>query len=401
MLRRLLPTVFLRMVSLLLVLGVAGSVWADDGPPPEEGPAPEEPVVGVITGNRVNVRVGPRVDNRPVARLDEGAVVIAVEQRGQWVGVLVPSGLAAVVSTDYTVPEGPDKLRVKARKLNLRVHPPEKGKPAPGIFLDHPENGTLLTLIELVEPSVEGTAGGIRSGGWAWVIAPEGTRAFVHERYVKRLGPLSEHTERVEAARARRTEGAKLLIEARHEAARQASGLRLMEILGAVQQDLYRLRQAGGTDKAPIVALANRMDEVLEEEDQAVDRVLRLARALREDLEREIQLRVARHDAELARTQGLNPPTVPLLDEVQDDVVLKGTIRYEPTPGWTEEGVHFLWIDGRPCFALRLTTGGPLPHPEFNEHVDGGLRRVEGRRPGSRLFGLPVLEVRRIGTDVE
>jgi len=385
----------------LLLLPASRALADDDATEPAGAPAAAaEPVVGVITGDHVNVRVGPRIDNREVTHLNEGDVVLIVEERGDWLCVRLPSGFPVAVSTDYTEAVGPDALRVKTNRLNLRVHPPQSGLPAPGIFQDHPEVGTLLPLLEMVEmpePAEEGApVGGVRSGGWAWVLAPEEIRAFVHGRYVKRLGPVAEHADLVEAARAKRQQAVERLAEARQEEARRTSGLRLMETLGAVQQDLYRLRIAGGTDKTPIVALANRMDAALDAEGAAADGVLRLARALREDLEREIQLRVARYQAEVARTRGLDAPALEPLEPVVEDASVTGDIRYEPTPGWKEEGVYFLWIDGRPRFALRLTIGGPLPHPDFASHAEAGPRRLVGRQPGTRLFGLPVFEVRAV-----
>lgn len=385
------------LLALLLLAPPAG---ADEEPAAngddDAAPAAAPLVVGVVTGDRVNVRVGPRVDNREVTHLAEGEVVLIVEEKGDWVAVRIPAGFPVAVSTDFTEAVGPDALRVTTSRLNLRVHPPQEGLPAPGIFQDHPPRGALLPLLEEVDPEELPEGASVRSSGWAWVLAPEETRAFVHGRYVKRLGLVAEHADLVEAARARRGDAVKRLAEARLEAAAREAGLRLMEVLGAVQQDLYRLRQAGGTDKAPIVALANRLDGVLGAESTAAASVLRLARALREDLEREIQLRVARHQAAIAKTRGLQPPAIEPLEPVVEDTAQVGEVRYEPTPGWTEEGVYFLFIGGRPRFTLRLTTGGPLPHPDFSKHVLAGAVKVVGRQPGDRLFGLPVFAVRSI-----
>ena len=387
-----------RLALALLFLGAffLSPARADDAPE-EAAPAPpaDEMVVGVITGNTVNVRVGPRIDNHPVRQLDQGDVVLIVERRRDWVGVLLPCGFPAAVSTDYAIPDGPDMLRVKADKLNLRAHPPVAGQPAPGIFLDHPAPDALLPLIELVEPDPpeEGETMPVRGSGWAWVLAPESVRVFVHERFVKEMGPLAEYQGLIDAARARRDEEIKRLAAVRREGAVRASGRRLMEVLGAVQQDLYHLRQEGGHDKAPLVVLSNRLDRALDAETLADDGTTVLGRALREDLEREIQLRVARHDAELARVQGREAPAVPPLDKVEEQVTLVGDVRYEPTPGWTEKGIYLLWIEGRPRFALRVGTGGPLPHPDFEAHAGAGTLTLTGRRPGLRLFGLPVLEV--------
>lgn len=386
------------LLLVLLLAFVAAPTRADEEPSGSDGASPSEPVltVAVITGDRVNVRVGPRIDNRQVTHLAEGEVVLVVEEMGDWVAVRIPAGFPVAVSTDFTEPVGPDALRVATSRLNLRVHPPEEGLPAPGIFQDHPERGTLLVLLETVDPETLPERGSVRSSGWAWVLAPEAVRAFVHAKYVKRLGPATEHAEVLTAARARRKEAVERLAKERQEAAARKAGLVLMEVLGSVQEDLNQLRRTGGTDKAPIVVLANRLDGALGAGAEAAPSVLRLARALREDLEREIQLRVARHQAAVAKTRGLEPPAVEPLEPVIEDAAQVGVIRYEPTPGWREEGVYFLFVEGRPRFTLRLTTGGPLPHPDLSKHVNLGPVKVVGRQPGDRLFGLPIFGVRSI-----
>lgn len=400
------------LIAILLLAVVGGGARADDDPgaeapaaePGAEPAAAAELLVGVIQGSRVNLRVGPRVDIHPVTQLDDGAVVLVVATLGEWMAVRVPAGFPAAVSTDYAVPEGPDVLRVTTGRLNLRVHPPEPGGPVPGMFEDRPVKGALLPLIEIVDvPEEPDAPHALRSSGWAWVVAPEEVRAFVHARYVKVLGPVAEYEALVDAARAKRVAEVTTLRAARRAAAARITSRLLMEAVGTVQQDLYRLRQAGGTDKAPLVALANRMDEALEAAGggEVTGNVQRLARALREDLEREIQLRVARHDAEVAKARGLTAPAVPTLEPVETTATAEGEVRYEPTPGWEEDGVYFLFRDGQPVFVLRLGMDYPLPHPDFARHAGGGTRRVTGRRPGTRLFGLPIFEVESVAAIAE
>jgi hypothetical protein len=369
---------------LLLALAPPRPVAADDDP--VVAPAPE-PVTAdlpaaIVTGDRVNLRVGPRMDNRPVAQLAEGTVVLVVERVPGWAGVLVPEGFPAVVSASYVEEVGPDEVEVVARNLNLRVEPPQEGRPAPGIFRDHPDLGARLTLIS-------------NEGDWVWVVAPEGTRAYLNERFLTELGPASQHGDRLDAARRVRAEKATRLSAARRAASSQTSGMRLREVMSVVQAALLEARREAGYDKTPIVQLADRLDAALQREAHAPERVLTMALALREDLEREIVLRVARYDAALARERGLSPSPVPPLEEPAASLVAEGIVKYEPTPGWREEGIYLLWVGERPAYVLRLTTGGQLPHPDFGAHVERPVR-VSGARPGERLFGLPVLEVKTL-----
>ncbi len=385
-------------VFLLLLLSWGPAVSADEVPLVEDDapPAASALVLAEITGDQVNARVGPRMDNRPVTRLAHKAVVIVVEEVPGWIGVQVPSGFPAAVSMNYVEPVGNHGVRVLGRKLNVRVHPPEAGKPMPGIFRDHPSLGEVLTLIDIEEesPDLDENERKLFGGRWAWVMAPESTRVYVSERFIRKL-PVAEATAaRLARARAQRQKEIDRLVAVRAAMAARASGVRLMETVGAVQQDLHQLRQAGGHDKMPIVALANQLDDGLAAEAAATPAVLRLARALREDLEREIQLRVARHDAALARELGRDAPAVPPLEAKVERVERDGVIKYEPTPGWKEAGVYFLWVDDKPAFVLRAAS--TAPKVEFASFADAKTRRVVGSLPGERLFGMPILHVRSI-----
>ena len=305
-----------------------------------------------------------------------------VERVPGWVGVRVPEGFPAVVSATYVEAAGPDEVEVVARNLNLRVEPPQDGRPAPGIFRDHPGLGERLTLIS-------------DEGEWFWVVAPEPTRAYLNERFLRELGPSSQHAERLGEARRIRAEKATRLSAARRAASSQTAGMRLREVMSVVQTALVEARREGGYDKTPIVQLADRLDGALQREAIAPERVLTMALALREDLEREIVLRVARYDATLARERGLSPSPVPPLEEPAASFAAEGVVRYEPTPGRRDEGVYFLWVGDRPLYVLRLTTGGQLPHPDFGAFVDRACR-VTGSRPGERLFGRAVIDVKAI-----
>ena len=386
-------------VMLIVLLALGRPAPADEVPLPADEEASEPALVlAEITGDQVNARVGPRVDNRPVTRLAQGTIVIVVEEVPGWYGVQVPSGFPAAVSMDYVEPVGRHGVRVLGRKLNLRVHPPEVGKPLPGIFRDHPALGEVLVLIDIEEEpaDLEESERARYGGRWAWVMAPPPTRVYVNERFVRKLPPSEAVDARLAAAReARRAEIARLA-EVRTAMAAREAAVRLMETVGRVQQDLVELRRVGGHDKMPIVALANQLDQALTAEAGALPAVRRLAQALRDDLEREIELRVARHDVALARELGRDAPAVGPLEPKVERVERRGVLKYEPTPGWKEEGVYFLWIDDKPAYALRPASQEATNPLEFARFADGKPHRLEGALPGERLFGIPVLEVRAL-----
>jgi hypothetical protein len=367
------------ILAALLLLAGASPVRGEDPAPPAADPSE----VAVVAGDRVNLRVGPRIDGRAVTQLSDGTVLLVVERLGDWVGVRVPAGFPAAIHGRYLEEESPDAVRVAGSEVQLRVAPPEEGKPMPDAFRDQPARGTLLTLIS-------------REGDWAWVVAPEDVRAYLSARYVKDVGPLAEHADLVAGARARRAAEAERLAEARRSHRTEAAGLALKAAFGEIQAALYRMRVEGNADKAPVVELADRLDRAIEAAGEAPERVRVLAAALREDLEAEVALAVARRDAELARLRGQQPKAVPLPAPRIESLVATGVIRWEETPGWRDPGVWILWIADRPSLVLRLTTGGPLPYPDFKTNADGRPRRVEGTQPGDRLFGLPVVDVRSI-----
>lgn len=379
------------LVGLLLAgaLGAAPVLRAEEEPPvpvPTGEGAPagaRQEAVAVIRGHDVNVRVGPRVDVRPVTRLDDGAVLLIVERVPGWYGVRIPAGFVAVVSAQYVEPAGADAVRVKAHRLNLRLHPPQEGRPLPGAFRDRATYGALLPLVR-------------REGEWVWVVAPESVRAYVSAEYVRELGPAGRHGELVSRAREARRAWLERIAAERRERAALLSGERLRGAIGAAQQALYRLRLEGGWERAPVVGVANALDRALEAGRAAPVAVRKLAHAMRQDLEAEMELRMARKDAEVARLRGLDPPAGEPSSRGEAEIVVRGEIRWEPAPTWRNGGAYVLWVEGEPAHVLRLTTGMPLPMPDLKAHAGAGRRTIAGRVPGDRVFGLPVIEVRAI-----
>ena len=130
-----------------------------------------------------------------------------------------------------------------------------------------------------------------RTKDWVRVLAPETTRAYVSDRFVHVLGPLSQHTAVVEAARAVRRKRVEAHSAERREAAAQASGERLRAALGDAQQALYRLRIHAGLDRAPVVVVINALEAAMAAGRMAPVDVRKLAGAIRADLEAEIELR--------------------------------------------------------------------------------------------------------------
>jgi hypothetical protein len=375
------------VLAAVLVARADEAPAAPSDPTPVPAPAPDlglnVPAVGVVEGGKVNLRIGPRMDGRPVAQLEEGTVLVIVERLGEWLGVRVPQGFPAAVSLEYGELQGADAVRIMGSNVNLRLHPPEEGRTPAAAFRDRPARGAVLTLIE-------------RQGEWAWVVAPEDIRAYVHTRFIRELGPVEGQEGAIAAARAKRDVEAQRLSVARRGQMAEQAGKSLMSEVAGVQDALYRLRLEGNKDKAPVVALATRLDLALEGAALCPSRLLTIGRALREDLEREIAITVARADAEMAKWKGLPQKPVPTPAPKKTEIELVGTIRYEETPNWKEKGVYLLWIDDAPAYALRLTVGAELPLPDLRDNADGRPRRVRGVQPGDRLFGFPVIDIKSL-----
>ncbi len=370
--------------GLLLCAGPVRSARTED---PPDSPAVKAPAaartVAVIQGQKVNLRVGPRAGGRPVAQLNDGTVLLVVERFSGWVCVHVPAGFLAAVAAEFLEPVGRDGVRVVASKLNMRVAPPEEGKAMPAAFRDRIPRGTVLPLVK-------------REGAWVWVMAPETTRVYVSDRFVKHLGTPGEHAALLGTARGRRTTRLASLARERRERAAQRSGATLRVAIGSAQQALYRMRIERGRTRTPVVEVINALERAIEACRESPVGTRKLAHAVRQDLEAELEIRVARKDAEVARLRGLDPPAEKPVAPVLETLVVRGTIRWEAAPTWRNGGEWVLWVGEEPRYVLQLTVGLPQPVPDFKAHADGAVRSIEGRQPGGRVFGLPVIYVRRI-----
>jgi hypothetical protein len=376
-----------RPIFLTVLLLASPAAFADEpspGPAPSPNGASEDLPLGVVEGDGVNLRVGPRMDNTPVAQLDDGAVVLVVEEVGSWLGVRVPVGFPVCVASQFVEADGPDHVKVTARRLNLRVHVPEEGRPQPGVFREQATRGDVYTLIS-------------RDKDWVWVMAPEDVRVYVNKEFVKVLGYGRDHRPLLDAARAKRADSVKKLVDARKAAAAVAAGLTLRQAIGETQERLYRLRLEAQNDRVPVLELAETLDAAIAAALGAPPGDLALAKVLREDLEREVAIRVARGDAEIARLRGLpSEKPVPTPAPVQAAVDVVGEIRWEPAPGWKDGGAFILYVGDVPKHVVRLGTGGDVPAPDLRQNADGKPRRILGSAPGERVFGLPVIDVKSV-----
>ncbi len=370
----------LAWIALPAVLGVAAIARADDVPP--GAPASDEPKVGVVTGESVNLRVGPRIDDCPVTQLEQGTVVLIVERAGEWLGVRLPAGFPVAISADYAPTVDPDHVKVAGTGVNLRVRPPEGDKMF-AAFRDHPADGAVLPVIA-------------REGGWVWVEAPEEIRAYIHSKFVKEVGTETSENPRVEAARRMRTDRAVARAEATRAAQEATQDVEVRTVVAEIGMSLLKLRAATGYDTAPIVALSERLTSTLEAKTHVTERTKALATALQEDLARETERRVAYHDVVVAKLrEGTTPPpfAAPPAPK-QEAVAVAGTVRWEPAPGWEGGGAFILWIGEKPLYALRWAEGDLRLH-------DQKPVKVKGRAMGGRLLGLPTIEVESVAGAAE
>lgn len=327
-------------------------------------------VVGVVRGESVNLRVGPRQDDAPVMTLDEGTVVVIVERAGDWVGVRLPSGFVGAVSAGFTEVVDSEHVRVTGSGVNLRRGP---GLDQPA-FRDRLEKGAVLPVME-------------REGDWILVEAPEEVRAYIHRQFVDEKGPVAEQAARVEEARRRRAAREAVRKEAVARGASAGDDEALREALLAAGKALAALRGDGGYDVGPVAVLEDALDAAVEARKHASARTKALAAVVLEDLRREQAIRVAFADEILAKKRlGQAPPAKAKPPAEAIDVDATGLLRWEPAPGWDGGGAFVLWSSDKPTHALKWGRGDL-------KAFDGKRVRVRGKQTGGRLLGLPAVEV--------
>lgn len=387
---------FVFVLGVLLAVSPCGFVGAEEVPTADQpAPAPGTPRVGALElpenarvgrtrGVRVHLRVGPRLDNRPLELLDRGAPLLIVGEVYEWLTVYVPSGIAVTCASRYLEPVDQDRVRVTASRLNLRVRPPERagGALAPSLQ-DQVARGDILEVLHR-DATTE---------GWTWVLAPLATRVYVRADQVEIDGPAAAHPSIVEEGLSGRATQIASSRTARRQLAVDQAGQALRRALGGTQQELYRLREAAGLDRTPIVALSNALTEAFNANPLAPRPVQLLVVALLADLEAELELRVARKDAEVARIRDLAPEEPAPLTPVVESVRIEGRIRWEAAPRWRAGGAFLLWQEGLPRYVLRLSTKTPRPHPDLKALCDGNVRVILGKQTGERVFGLPAIDI--------
>lgn len=359
---------------LLAVVAVAIPVRARGDAPSTPGPI--DPVVGLVTTDSVNLRVGPRTDDSPILQLEQGAVVVIVERAGEWLGVRVPAGFQAAISAALTEPVDSEHIRVTGADVNLRVRPPAN-ETAYAAFRDRMPRGQVLPVI-------------VREGDWVWVEAPEGVRAYVNSKYVKELGTLAANAERVEEARKARAVRERFRSDTAIKTATTRDDAVLRDELGAVGTALMKLRASGGYDNTPVGSLADRLAASSEAHPSASERTKALIKILSDDLEREMSIRTAYSDQILAAKRvGREPPPFSAPPALRNDRVdATGVIHWEAVGGWEGGGVFVLTRDGKEePYALRFGAG------DLKTADDGARHRVTGKTMGGRLLGFVVLEV--------
>jgi SH3-like domain-containing protein len=352
--------------GLLLPIATPVALADEPGPSPAPGPALEASwTVGLVRGDQVNLRIGPRQDDQAVMTVDQGTVVIVVERVGDWLGIRLPAGFSGAVAAALTEPIDSEHVRVTGANVNLRRG---AGLEQPA-FRDRLERGTVLAVMA-------------REGDWLMVEAPEEVRAYVYAAYVEDKGPVGSNGERIEEGRKRRAAREALRAQTTKRTAAEGDDRALRDELAAAAKALADLRTAGGYDVAPVAAVEDRLDAAITARAGALPRTKALANVLLEDLRREGQIRVAFADEIVAKKRmGQAVPERPKAPaEAIPALEVVGTLRWEPAPGW----------DGREAVAR-----GPLGRrrPQGVRGQEGARARHPGRHPRHR----PAARGRRVG----
>lgn len=120
-----------------------------------------EPVWGLISAARLNVRTGPGADFRIVTTLSGGDRIRVTGKDGEWLEIDWPSGAPAWISKDFVAADG----TVIGNNVRIRA----QGHPQSPV-LREVDSGERLTIV--------GSA-----GNWYKIEAPAGSRAYVYGKY--------------------------------------------------------------------------------------------------------------------------------------------------------------------------------------------------------------------------
>ena len=125
---------------------------------------------GLVTGDDVYVRSGEAKAYRAMGKLTKGEFipVIAVSKDGKWVRIVAPSTADVWIFAKFVDVTGGRGV-VSGDNVRVRVRPDLKGE-----LVNKLKKGAVL--------NVKG-----REGDWLKIAPPEGTVAWVHAQYVKRM----------------------------------------------------------------------------------------------------------------------------------------------------------------------------------------------------------------------
>ena len=142
----------------------------------EKKTAEHPPFIGLVTGERVNLRVGPSPSAEILSQLKKGTKVQVLEKKGAWFAVPLPPEAAVYVARSFLkMPdEGTGPAQVRGARVHLRCGPGQAYASC-GILRDG--QGVQVRKI---------------SGEWAQVDPPASCRGWVSELYLTYLYPVDD-----------------------------------------------------------------------------------------------------------------------------------------------------------------------------------------------------------------
>ena len=159
----------LKTVVVAIICGVfcSSGITAQDATPTNPFP-----FYGTVSGNNVRLRGGPGDFNAVLSMMEEGTIVRVNALEEPWYEIEIPGGLALYVCGSegervYVAEESPGRGVVRASNLHVRgtqgtEHPP----------LGKLDSGDRVVILD-------------GKDNWFRIMAPPGTKAFVHKDFVK------------------------------------------------------------------------------------------------------------------------------------------------------------------------------------------------------------------------